>query len=476
MTDSYDFQMDDEAPTPRMNGRIPENALPSNVASEKMILGSILLDNKQFVEADEKIEPEDFSLDSHQRIYQRMRNLFSAGHNVDLVTLANELSRFKEVESVGGIAYIGSLLEGLPRRPMIADHLRIVKDKALARRLISICESTIARAIDQADTALEVGLAHSAQVQDAVTTGLPSTLERAGDFLNRTFPSARDMTEIVARDKGVMTGFEEVDEMTCGLQKGELIIIGARPSQGKTALMGKIAEHAGIDCSLKVAIFSLEQSTEALMRRMICSRARVPYYALKSGTMTEAMKDEYEAVYEELCNSDIFIDEETNKPASKIAAQCRAMKSKQGLDLALIDYLGLMGHPENKRGRSKHEEVGMDALILKNVAKELGIPVVVLAQLSRESTKRVDKRPTLPDLRDSGSLEEHADVVAFIHREGYYDKTDDDLKNKAEIIIAKQRQGATGTCHVGWDGTIFRFSDVIDPKKFKKREGDWWNA
>lgn len=478
MTDASDYRMSNSSPEPpRQESSKPkrtlESELPSDVMAERYLLGAILLDNQKMIEIEESLEADDFSLDSHQRIYKRMSALAATGQGIDLVTLSSELGRFKEVDAVGGVSYLSSLSEGLPRRPVVGDYVRILRDKSLARELMTICSGAIARAAEQAEPSVTVGLDLSSQIQDAITSGLSNTLERAGEFLNKTFPTARAMTQKTAKSKGLETGFEEFDEMTCGLQKGELAIIGARPSMGKTAWACKVAEHATLNCDAKVAIFSLEMSKESLLSRMICSRARVPFQDYKKGTMTEAMLEEYESVYEEICNSNLYIDDEP-KTAKRIAAQSRALKAKSGLDLVLIDYLGLMQHEETKRQVNTTQLVGMDALILKLLAKELGIPVALLAQLHRDLTKRTDKRPVLSDLRDSGNLEEHADLVAFLHREGYYDPKDESLKNKGETIIAKQRQGPIGTCHVAWDGNIMRWSDKIDPKDFSASAGAWW--
>ena len=384
------------------------------------------------------------------------------------------MDRYKERDAIGGVAYLASLSEGIPRKIAIGDYLAILKDKSILRKLMLICSAGIARAADQGEAALEIGLAISSQVQDAITAGLGSTLERAGEYLDRAYPTAVSMTEKTAKSQGIETGFREFDRMTCGLQKKELIIIAARPSQGKTALAWNVAEHVGINCESTVGIFSMEMSKESLLRRGVCSRARVPLQSHRAGTMNERMMQEFEEAYEEIKRSPIYIDDEP-KTALRLAAAARALKAKKGLDLVIVDYLGLFQHESSKRNRNESQEVGQDCLILKYLAKELDVPVLLLCQLNRENTKRTDKRPSLPDLRGSGDIEAHADVVTFIHREGYYDPKDETLRNKAEWIISKHRNGEVGTININWDGGITRFSDIIDPNDFQDGFDYWGN-
>jgi replicative DNA helicase len=451
-----------------------DSGLPANVDAERTVLGAVLLDDHALIEIEDKIESEDLSLDSHRRILLRMMELRREGSTVDIVTLANRLAKHKEIEMVGGVAFLASLTEGLPRRPVITEYLAILKDKSILRKLMLICSNGIARAADQGEAALEIGLAVSSQVQDAITAGLGSTMERAGEYLDRAYPTAVSMTEKTAKSQGIETGFREFDRMTCGLQKGELVIIAARPSMGKSALAACILEHVAVNCESPTAFFSLEMNKESFLRRMICSRARVPLQDHKDGRMTasERMMDEFAESYDDIHKAPLYIDDKP-KTALKLAAAARAQKAKTGLDLIMVDYLGLFQHEDTGRRRNQYQEVGVDALLMKYLAQELGVPVVLLCQLSREVMKRTDKRPVLSDLRDSGNLEEHADVVSFIHREGYYEPKDDTLRNKAEWIISKQRSGPVGICSINWDGSITRFSDIIDPNDYQEGFNYW---
>jgi replicative DNA helicase len=448
----------------------PDTGLPSNVAAEKMILGAILLENQAISEAEEKLTPEDFSLDSHQRIYLRMTELGGTGHAIDLVTLANELAKYKEIESVGGVAYLSSLTEGLPRRPVIEEYIRIVKDKSLLRQLMLICSAAIARAADQSETALDVLNAAESQLmvvgEKSVSKGLASLEEIvAGSFgsIDNLYSQAREVT-------GLETHFTEFDKMTSGLQRGELIIIAARPSMGKTAWAINIAQNAAVTGKAVVAVFSLEMSKEALLRRMLASQAWVDQRKLQTGFLGRDDQDKLRRALEDLVESKVFIDDTPGISLSEMRAKTRRLKQANHgqLDLVVVDYLQLMSATLPTQGGKRYEnrtqEVSAISRGLKALAKEMDIPVIALSQLSRNSERRGDdKKPLLSDLRESGSIEQDADVVAFIHRESYYnrDKEEDpNEKNKAEIIIAKQRNGPTGSIELAFLSQYTRFENL----------------
>ncbi|MFC5863530.1 replicative DNA helicase [Acidicapsa dinghuensis] len=447
-----------------------DQGLPANVSAEKMILGAILLDNQAISEAQEKLTAEDFSLDSHQRIYMRMTELESAGHAVDLVTLANELARYKEIESVGGVAYLTSLTEGLPRRPIIEEYIRIVKDKSLLRQLMLICSAAIARAADQSETALDVLNAAEGQLmvvgEKSISKGLASLEDIvAGSFgsIDNLYSQAREVT-------GLATHFIEFDKMTSGLQKSELIIIAARPSMGKTAWAINIAQNAAVQGGAVVAVFSLEMSKEALLRRMLASQAWVDQRKLQTGFLGREDQEKLRRALEELVESKVFIDDTPGISLAEMRAKTRRLKQANGgkLDLVVIDYLQLMTATLPTQGGKKYEnrtqEVSAISRGLKALAKEMDVPVIALSQLSRNSERRGDdKKPLLSDLRESGSIEQDADVVAFIHRESYYNRDKEenpDDKNKAEIIIAKQRNGPTGSVELAFLSQFTRFENL----------------
>jgi replicative DNA helicase len=445
-----------------------DSGLPANVDAEKTILGAILLDNAAHAEAAEKLESDDFSLDSHRRIFLRMSELMDAQHAVDIVTLANELTRYKEVDVVGGVAYLASLTEGLPRRPVIEEYIRIVKDKSLLRKLMAICSMAIARAANQGESALDVLGAAESQLMEVTEKGLTHGFQSLHQIVEHSFGSIDNLYKQSREVTGLATSFTEFDRMTSGLQKGELIIIAARPSMGKTALAINIAQNAAIKSGAKVAVFSLEMSKESLLRRMLATQAWVDQRKLQTGFLGREDHDKLEKALGLLVESQLFIDDTAAISLAEMRAKARRLKQNAGgLDLIVVDYLQLMSATVPSSGRKNYEnrtqEVSAISRGLKALAKELDVPVMALSQLSRASERRgEDKRPLLSDLRESGSIEQDADVVAFIHREAYY-KRDEEMsetdKARSEIIVAKQRNGPTGTVYLSFLSRFTRFEN-----------------
>ena len=451
-----------------------ETGLPANTDAEKTILGAILLDNAAHSEAAEVLKPDDFALDSHRRIYLRMSELIDTGRAADIVTLSNELARYKEVESVGGVAYLASLTEGLPRRPVIEDYIRIVKDKALLRRLMGICSAAIAKAADQSQEAISVLDETESQLLEVSESGLTSGLQPLDVIVRNSFGSIDNLYKESREITGLATNFTEFDRMTSGLQKGELIIIAARPSMGKTAFAINIAQNAAVYHQAVVAVFSLEMSKESLLRRMMASLARVDQRRLQTGFLGREDHEKLQNALGMLVDSKMFIDDSSGSTIAEMRAKCRRLKQNSGgLDLVVIDYLQLMSAtmPGVKKGfENRVQEVAAISRGLKAMAKELGVPVVALSQLSRGNEKRDDKRPLLSDLRESGSIEQDADVVAFIHRESYYNRNEEQTESEraqSEIIIAKQRNGPTGTVNLNF---ISRYTCFDNPDTMHEGE------
>ena len=442
--------------------------LPANVDAEKTILGAILLDNTAHSEAAEKLEAEDFSLDSHRRIYLRMSELMDSQRAVDIVTLANELARYKEIEAVGGVAYLASLTEGLPLRPVIDEYIKIVKDKSLLRRLMAICSAAIARAADQSEPAIEVlGVAES-QLMEATQKGLTGGFQSLDQIVANSFGTIDNLYKQSREVTGLATDFTELDRMTSGLQKGELIIVAARPSMGKTAFAINMAQNAAVGHGAIVAVFSLEMSKESLLRRMLASQAWVDQRKLQTGFLGREDHDKLQTALGQLVETRLFIDDTAGISLAEMRAKARRLKQNHGgLDLIVVDYLQLMSatlpSAGGKRYENRTQEVSAISRGLKALAKELDVPVMALSQLSRASERRGDdKRPLLSDLRESGSIEQDADVVAFIHREAYYNR-DEEMsesdKAKSEIILAKQRNGPTGTVYLNFISRFTRFAN-----------------
>ncbi|MGB7266931.1 MAG: replicative DNA helicase [Terracidiphilus sp.] len=436
-----------------------EAGLPANVDAEKTILGAILLDNAAHAEAAEILKADDFSLDSHRRIFLRMSELMDFGRAVDIVTLSNELARYKEIEAVGGVAYLASLTEGLPRRPVIEDYIRIVKDKSMLRRLMGICSAAIAKAADQSQDAIGVLDETESQLLQVSEAGLTQGLQSLDVIVRDSFGSIDNLYKQSREVTGLATGFYTFDSMTSGLQKGELIIIAARPSMGKTALAINIAQNAAVHHHAIVAVFSLEMNKESLLRRMLASQARVDQRRLQTGFLDGDDQEKLHSALGQLVESHVFIDDSASTTLAEMRAKARRLKQNAGgLDLIVVDYLQLMSATVPGAARKGYEnrtqEVSAISRGLKAMAKELHVPVIALSQLSRNSERRGDdKRPMLSDLRESGSIEQDADVVAFIHRESYYNRDEEMTESdraKSEIILAKQRNGPTGTVHLNF--------------------------
>jgi replicative DNA helicase len=400
-----------------------------------------------------------------------MAELIDAHRAVDIVTLAEELARRKEVEAVGGVAYLASLTEGLPRRPSIEEYVRIVKDKSLARQLIVICNTAITRAADQSDEALVVLDSAESGLLEVSERGITRGFTGIPDIIRDSFGTIDNLYAQQKEVTGLATHYTQFDKMTSGLQSSDLIIIAARPSMGKTAWAINIAENAAVRDGKVVAVFSLEMSKESLLRRMLASQALVSMQKIQTGFIPKQDRSKLMEALERLAEAKIFIDDTPAIALSEMRAKARRLQRQQGgLDLIVIDYLQLMTASTFGAGARRYEnrtqEVSAISRGLKALAKELRVPVVALSQLSRASEQRGgDKKPMLSDLRESGSIEQDADVVAFIHRDSYYNKDengeeDPDSKNKAEIIIAKQRNGPTGSVHLAYRADCTRFENM----------------
>jgi replicative DNA helicase len=443
----------------------PAEGLPSSVHTEVAILGAMLLDGVAISDATAKLKAEDFSLDSHQRIYRAMVDLIAKGHGIDLTTLRAELERRRELDSVGGPAYLFYLTEGIPRNFSIESYVQIVKDKSLLRQLMSIFHDGGIRAADQSEDAITVLGDVEAQLADVADSAIQRGLAGIGEIVASSFGSIDALYEQGREVTGLATRYTDFDRMTSGLQDSELIIIAARPSMGKTAWAINIAQNAAVHDGKVVAVFSLEMSKESLLRRMLASEALVGSRKLQTGTMLREDKGKLMAALERLMLSKMFIDDTPGITLAEMRAKARRLKQQEGrLDLIVVDYLQLMTgtNATGKKGfENRTQEVSSISRGLKALAKEMKIPVVALSQLSRGSEQRTgDKKPLLSDLRESGSIEQDADVVAFIHREEYYDRDNEDVKGKAEIIIAKQRNGPTGSIELAFRADFTRFENL----------------
>src|SRR5437868_7899057 len=443
-----------------------ESSLPASIDAERSILGAILLDNFAYNQAAEHLRPYDFALDSHRRIYSRIVDLAETSRPIDLITLSEELSRRREVKAVGGVAYPTSLTDGLPRRPNIEHYVKIVRDKALLRGLIHAANSAIARAAEQADPAEEILDAAESAIFQLSESRIGRGFLDIKEIVKESFGSLDALYERGQRITGLETHYSDLDNMTSGFQPSDLIIIAARPSMGKTAFAMNIAENAAVMDSKVVAIFSLEMSREALLLRLLCSHARVDSHKMRTGFLGREDYNKLVSALGSLSEAPIFIDDTAGISLSEMRAKSRRLQQSQGrLDLIFVDYLQLMSASGSggRRFENRTQEVSAISRGLKALAKELRAPVIALSQLSRAPESRGgDHRPQLADLRESGSIEQDADVVMFIFREEVYKQDDPDLQGRAEIIIAKQRNGPIGRINLAFLKQSTRFESLAE--------------
>jgi replicative DNA helicase len=442
-----------------------ERSMPASLEAERSVLGAILLDNDVFPQAAENLRSEDFYLDSHRRIYGRMQELNETGRPIDLITLTEELGRHKEVESVGGVAYLSSLTEGLPRRENIEHYVKIVKDKALLRGLVHAAQAAMARALEQAEPTEEI----LDGAESAIFRISESRIGRAflgiKEIVKESFGSLDQLYERGQRITGLETHYSDLDKLTSGLQRQDLVIIAARPSMGKTAFAMNIAENVAVNNAKVVGIFSLEMSREALLLRLLCSQARIDSSKLRGGFLGKEEFHKLSAALGVLADSPLFIDDTPGISLHEMRAKARRLQQREGkLDLIVVDYLQLMSVSPASGGRrfeNRTQEVSAISRGLKALAKEMNVPVVALSQLSRAPESRGgDHRPQLSDLRESGSIEQDADVVVFIFREEYYKPDDPELEGVAELIVAKQRNGPTGNLKLAFLKNCTRFETL----------------
>ncbi len=438
---------------------------PASLHAEQTILGAMLVEPLAIVDATMLLKTDDFSIDSHRKIYEVMLHLSEVGYAVDIITVSEDLSKRKELDSIGGRAYLASLSEGLPRKLSIESYVRIVRDKSLMRQLMTVCDMGMMEASDQSLEAIEVLNKVEHRMMEISEHAVTGGFSGISDIVRDSFGSIDKLYEQGREITGLATHYDAFDRMTSGLQDSELIIIAARPSMGKTAWAINIAQNSAVRDGKVVAVFSLEMSKESLLRRMLASEAMVNSRKIQTGFLPREDKGKLLAGLERLMQSKLFVDDTPGITLAEMRAKARRLKQQEGsLDLIVIDYLQLMtgsAGAAQKKFENRTQEVSSVSRGLKALAKELKVPVVALSQLSRGSEQRTgDKKPLLSDLRESGSIEQDADVVCFIHREEYYDRENEDLKGKAEIIIAKQRNGPTGSVQLAYIADYTRFENL----------------
>jgi len=434
-------------------GRIP----PHHADAEKSVLGSMLLSHNAALMAVESLKEEDFYDPAHREIFAAMAYLGSMSRPIDLVTLESELGRRGKLEGVGGFQYLIELSRFVPSAANVQAYIKIVDEKSTLRKLIRASEE-IAQMSYAGELETEDVLAQSEKlIYDISMRKGGEMLEPIQPVLLKTYEKIEQLAINKGRIEGVPTGYSELDDLLTGLHGGELVLVAARPSMGKTAFGMNVVGNAAIRAGKKAAVFSLEMPSEQLVMRMMCTEARVNMQNVRRGILET---DEWMRLCEAMASigeSQIYIDSTSGITVPQMRSKARRLQMESGLDLIMVDYLQLMSGAG--QFGSRQEEVSNISRSLKTLAQELNVPIMALSQLSRAPTGRTNHRPMLNDIRDSGAIEQDADVVMFVHREDYYDK-ETEMKNIAEIIIAKQRNGSLGTVNLGWRGEFTWFIDL----------------
>jgi replicative DNA helicase len=436
------------------------------------VLGGILLENEALNKALEILRPDDFYRESHRKIFAALIDLSDRGEPADLVTLTSTLQKLDELEAVGGSSYLGMLVDYVPTAANINYYCRMVKEKALARHMISISTEIAKRGYDGGDIEQTLDWAEKSIFEISGMKSRPSYFSTR-EIMQETFKNIEKLYQRKELVTGVPTGFTDLDTMTAGMQPSDLVIIAGRPSMGKTAFILNIVENAGVRASPPVAtlVFSLEMSKEQLVQRMLCSVSRVDASRLRTGHLVDSDWGKLTDGADVLSSAPIYIDDTPAITVLELRAKARRLKAEKNLGLVVVDYLQLMqGH----NSESRQQEISEISRSLKALAKELAIPVIALSQLNRSLENRTDKRPIMADLRESGAIEQDADVIMFIYREAVYcedcksrDRTCEKGHEKdAEIVIGKQRNGPIGTVHLTFQGQFTRFEN-----QSKRQEG-----
>ncbi|NLT65215.1 MAG: replicative DNA helicase [Acidobacteria bacterium] len=437
-----------------------EKVLPNNLEAERSILGAILLDDKALLVIFEILKPQDFYLDSHRRIFEKMLHLMNNSRPVDMITLKDELQRANELESIGGAAYLAGLTDGLPRALNIEHYARIVREKSTLRRLIQISSETMTRSYQDEDPAEEILQQMEKSIFEISNQQFRTGFTSITPVVSDVFREIEELANQKAPVTGLETGFVDLDKMTAGMHPGDLIIVAARPGLGKTSLCLNIAEHVAIRKGKAVGIFSLEMSKEQLVKRFLCSEARIDAHRVNTGFLNKEDWTKLSRAAGDLSETKIFIDDTANITIPELRSKSRRLSLEHGLDLIIVDYLQLMSG-STQRYENRTQEIAQISRGLKGIAKELGIPLIAVSQLSRavESRTGEHRRPQLSDLRESGSIEQDADLVLFIYREEMINPTDDNV-GMAELIIGKQRNGPIGSVQLAFSKQFTKFDNL----------------
>ena len=435
-------------------GKVP----PHDLEAEQAIIGSMLTDRDAVISAIEILKEEDFYREDNKIIYSAILNLYNRAEPIDIITLKSELKSMGKFEAVGGLEYIVQLPDKVPTTSNVEQYIKIVEEKSMLRALIKTADELITLGYDPTQEVEQVIDTAEKKIFQVMQKKNQKGYSSIKDILVDTFTQLEQLYNQKESITGVPTGFVDLDYRTSGLHNSDLILVAARPAMGKSAFALNIATNAAVRAKVPVAIFSLEMSKEQMTNRILCSEAMVDSAKVRTGKIDDDEWAKLAATSGELSEAGIYIDDTPGISIMEIRAKCRKMKLEKNIGLVVIDYLQLV-QGSNKKGGSREQEIAEISRSLKILAKEIDVPVIALSQLSRAPEQREDKRPLMSDLKESGSIEQDADIVMFLYRDDYYNE-DTEKKNIAEVIIAKHRSGATGTVELLWLANYTKFANI----------------
>ena len=435
-------------------GKIP----PHDIDAEQAVLGSMLTDKEAVNAAIETLKEDAFYRDDNKAIYQAIMNLYSKSEPIDIITLKDELESMDKFEQVGGFEYLASLPEKVPTTANVQKYIKIVEEKSILRKLIRTANEIIELGYSPTEDVEDIMDGAEKRIFDIMQSKNQKGYTPIKDVLVESFTKLEELYNRKQHITGVPTGFSELDYKTAGLHGSELILVAARPAMGKTAFALNIAANAALRGNAPVAIFSLEMSKDQLVNRILCSEAMVDSNKVRTGKLEDDDWVKLAGAIGPLSETEMYIDDTPGISVMEIRTKCRKLKMEKDIGLVVIDYLQLV-QGSNKRGGSREQEISEISRSLKILAKEINVPVIALSQLSRAVEQRPDHRPMLSDLRESGAIEQDADIVMFLYRDDYYNKESEE-KDIAEVIIAKQRGGSTGTVKLLWMGNYTKFVNL----------------
>ena len=436
-------------------GKVP----PHDIEAEQAVIGSMLTDKDAVMDAVEKLRPESFYREDNKLIYEAILNLYNRSEPVDLVTVKDELTSMGSFEKVGGFEYLATLPDKVPTTSNVLKYIEIVEEKATLRNLIKTANEIIDLGYDQTEDVDDIMAGAEKKIFDIIQKKNQKSYTPIKDVLIESFTKLEELYNQKSKITGVPTGFADLDDKTAGLHGSDLILIAARPAMGKTAFALNIAAHAAIRENVPVAIFNLEMSKDQLVNRMLCMEAMVDSNKVRTGKLEEDDWSKLAGIVGPMSDAGIYIDDTPGISITEIRTKCRKLKMEKDIGLVVIDYLQLIQGSGSKKNGSREQEISEISRSLKIIAKELNVPVIALSQLSRAVESRPDHRPMLSDLRESGAIEQDADIVMFLYRDDYYNP-DSEEKDISEVIIAKHRAGSTGTVKLLWMGNYTKFVNL----------------